>query len=84
MMIGGEEGNPVRLGAPLATAPVARGGETESSHSRPVWVAGVVGQREPVVDEEGVGFGLGLSLVQSAHVLEGGAAPRVSLVQTVT
>ena len=81
-MIGGEEGNPVRLGAPLATAPVARGGETEGSHSGPVWVAGVVGQREPVVDEEGVG--LGLSLVQSAHVLEGGAAPRVGLVQTVT
>ena len=81
-MIGGEEGNPVRLGAPLATAPVARGGETEGSHSRPVWVAGVVGQREPVVDEEGVG--LGLSLVQSAHVLEGGAAPRVGLVQTIT
>ena len=81
-MIGGKERNPVRLGAPLATAPVARGGETESSHSRPVWVAGVVGQREPVVDEEG--FGLGLSLVQSAHVLEGGAAPRVGLVQTVT
>ena len=83
-MIGGEEGNPVRLGAPLATAPVARGGETESSHSRPVWVAGVVGQREPVVDEEGVGLGLGLSLVQSAHVLEGGATPRVGLVQTIT
>ena len=81
-MIGGEERNPVRLGAPLATTSVARGGETESSHSRPVWVAGVVGQREPVVDEEGVGFGL--SLVQSAHVLEGGAAPRVGLVQTVT
>ena len=81
-MIGGEQGNPVRLGAPLATAPVARGGETESSHSGPVWVAGVVGQREPVVDEEGVG--LGLSLVQSAHVLEGGAAPRVGLVHTVT
>ena len=81
-MIGGKERNPVRLGAPLATASVARGGETESSHSRPVWVAGVVGQREAVVDEEGVGFGL--SLVQSAHVLEGGAAPRVGLVQTVT
>ena len=81
-MIGGEERNPVRLGAPLATTSVARGGETESSHSRPVWVAGVVGQREPVVDEQGVG--LGLSLVQSAHVLEGGAAPRVGLVQTVT
>ena len=81
-MIGGEEGNPVRLGAPLATAPVARGGEAESSHSGPVGVAGVVGQREPVVDEEGVGFGL--SLVQSAHVLEGGAAPRVGLVHTVT
>ena len=81
-MIGGEERNPVRLGAPLATASIARGGETESSDSRPVWVAGVVGQREAVVDEEG--FGLGLSLVQSAHVLEGGAAPRVGLVQTVT
>ena len=81
-MIGGEERNPVRLGASLATASVARGGETESSHSRPVWVAGVVGQREAVVDEEGVGFGL--SLVQSAHMLEGGAAPRVGLVQTVT
>ena len=81
-MIGGEERNPVRLGAPLATAPVARGGETESSHSGPVWVAGVVGQREAVVDEEG--GGLGLSLVQSAHVLEGGAAPRVGLVQTIT
>ena len=83
-MIGGEERNPVRLGAPLATTSVARGGETESSHSRPVWVAGVVGQREPVVDEQGVGLGLGLSLVQSAHMLEGGAAPRVGLVQTVT
>ena len=81
-MIGGKEGNPVRLGAPLATAPVARGGETEGSHSGPVWVVGVVGQRQAVVDEEGVG--LGLSLVQSAHVLEGGAAPRVGLVQTVT
>ena len=81
-MIGGEEGNPVRLGAPLATAPEARGGETKSSHSRPVWVAGVVGQWQAVVDEEGIG--LGLSLVQSAHVLEGGAAPRVGLVQTVT
>ena len=81
-MIGGKERNPVGLGAPLATASVARGGETESSHSRPVWVAGVVGQREPVVDEQGVG--LGLSLVQPAHVLEGGATPRVGLVQTVT
>ena len=83
-MIGGKERNPVRLGAPLATASIARGGETESSDSGPVWVAGVVGQREAVVDEEGVGFGLGLSLVQPAHMLEGGAAPRVGLVQTVT
>ena len=83
-MIGGEERNPVMLGAPLATAPVARGGETKSSHSGPVWVTGVVGQWQAVVDEEGVGLGLGLSLVQSAHVLEGGAAPRVGLVHTVT
>ena len=72
----------MRLRAPLAAAAKAGGGEAKSSDSRPVWVAGVVGQREPVVDEEGVGFGL--SLVQSAHVLEGGAAPRVGLVQTVT
>ena len=52
-MIGGEEGNPVRLGAPLATAPVARGGEAESSHSGPVWVASVVGQWQAVVDDQG-------------------------------
>ena len=61
VMIGGEERNPVRLGAPLATASIARGGETESSHSGPVWVAGVVGQGQAVVAKVRLSFSFSLS-----------------------
>ena len=85
MMVGCKERKPIRLSTPLAAAAKAGGGEAKSSDSRPVWVAGVVGQGQAVVAKVGVSFRLSLSfpLVQAADVLVGGTTARVSLVQPI-
>jgi len=75
-----------RLSASLTTAAIAGGGESKTSDSRPVGVAGVVGQGKAIV-AKGVSFSfsisISLSLVQSADVLVGGTTSRVSLVQPI-
>ena len=86
-MVGSKERKPIRLSAPLSAAAKAGGGEAKSSDSRPVWVAGVVGQGQAVVAKVGVSFSfrlsLSLPLVQAADVLVGGTTARVSLVQPI-
>ena len=89
MVVGCKEGETMRLSASLAAAAPACGGEAKSSNSGPAWVAGVVGKGQAIVAKVGVSFsfslGLGLSfpLVQSADVLVGCSATRVSLVETI-
>ena len=85
MVVSCKERKPMRLGAPLAAAAKAGGGETESTDSGPTGVAGVVGQGQAIVAKVGVSFSFSLSLplVQSADLLVGGTATRVSLVQPI-
>ena len=83
MVVSCKERKPMRLGAPLAAAAKAGGGESESSDSGPTGVAGVVGQGQAIVAKVGVSFSFSLPLVQSADLLVGGTAARVSLVQPI-